>query len=87
MGTRRLSSTPASVAVTAHQYDVAGEGIGLWLARAIACRHGGDLFLQKNRGPTEFVLSLPSSLVYGPPSDDSAEEIDHLGEQSWANAC
>jgi signal transduction histidine kinase len=54
----------------AHQYDVSGEGIGLWLARAIVQRHGGDLFLRYNRNPTEFVLRLPPGLVHGPPPDD-----------------
>lgn len=54
----------------AHQFDVSGEGIGLWLARAIVRRHGGDLFVGCNRNPTEFVLRLPHSLQYGPPPDN-----------------
>jgi signal transduction histidine kinase len=58
----------------AHQYDVNGEGIGLWLARIIVRRHGGDLFLRHNRKPTEFVLRLPHDLVDGPPADDLPED-------------
>ncbi len=43
----------------AFEYDVAGDGLGLWLSRAIVQRHGGGLFVRSNRDPTEFVLVLP----------------------------
>ena len=56
----------------AHQYDVSGEGIGLWLARAIVRRHGGDLFVKRNRGPTEFVLRLPHDLDHSSPPENLA---------------
>jgi signal transduction histidine kinase len=54
----------------AHDYDVSGEGIGLWLARAIVRRHGGALFVRQNRAPTKFVLRLPHELQYGPPPEN-----------------
>jgi len=51
----------------AHTDDVAGEGIGLWLAREVIRRHGGSLELCRNANPTEFVMRLPRSLQYRPP--------------------
>jgi signal transduction histidine kinase len=53
----------------AHKSHVSGTGIGLWLARAIVRRHGGDLFVRNNRAPTEIILRLPHNLVHGPPPD------------------
>jgi len=56
----------------AHQCNVRGDGIGLWLARAIVRRHGGDLFVENNRRPTDFVLRLPHTLANTPPPDNLA---------------
>lgn len=53
--------------INAEQFDVQGGGLGLWISRAIARRHGGDLELRSLGRPTEFVLSLPLSLR-GEPS-------------------
>jgi two-component system osmolarity sensor histidine kinase EnvZ len=40
--------------------DVHGTGIGLYLSRAIARAHGGDLVLAKSPGPgCRFVFRLP----------------------------
>lgn len=57
----------------AHLLDVAGDGIGLWLARGIAKRHGGDIFLRSPHAPTEFVLVLPRSLEHAAPSDSRGQ--------------
>jgi signal transduction histidine kinase len=46
----------------AAQSNVGGTGIGLWLSKAIAKRHGGDLVMRRRHQPTEFVLILA-----GPP--------------------
>jgi signal transduction histidine kinase len=43
----------------ADQADVSGNGIGLWISRAIARRHGGELRLEKARDKTTFLLRLP----------------------------
>jgi signal transduction histidine kinase len=46
----------------AHEYDISGEGFGLWFAREMVRLHGGDLILRSARNPTEFVVILPTSL-------------------------
>jgi signal transduction histidine kinase len=51
----------------AHAYDVAGEGLGLWFARAITRRHGGDVVLRKREKPTVFAVLFPNSLRNAPP--------------------
>ena len=54
----------------AHQCDVAGEGLGLWLARDMAQRHGANILLRNRAKPTEFVIFLPESLKNNPPQDE-----------------
>jgi len=44
-----------------------GEGMGLWLARELVRRHGGELRLAHNSGPTEFVITLRQYLKYHHP--------------------
>ena len=39
-----------------------GDGLGLWLAREIVRRHGGDLVLGNCAQPTEFKIELPPQL-------------------------
>lgn len=51
----------------AYEYDVAGDGLGLWFAREITRRHGGDLVLQSAGNPTTFAVILPNSLRDEPP--------------------
>jgi signal transduction histidine kinase len=51
----------------AHMYDVAGEGLGLWFARVITKRHGGDVVLRNRKEPTVFAVVLPNSLRNAPP--------------------
>ena len=58
----------------AHAHDLMGEGFGLWFAKEIARRHGGDLVLSSASDPTEFVLALPSSLAERPPGDAITQE-------------
>ena len=43
--------------------EVTGEGIGLWIAKAVAKRHGGDLKLASRHKPTKFVLQIPKDRV------------------------
>jgi signal transduction histidine kinase len=58
----------------ATQYHVSGEGIGLWLARAIVRQHGGELTLERNREPTEFLVRLPRALAHGAPPEPRGDE-------------
>jgi hypothetical protein len=48
---------------------VFGEGLGMWIARGIARRHGGDLTLDKpnsKKWVTSFALKLPRGVRIGP---------------------
>ena len=58
----------------AYKFDVAGEGLGLWFAREIVRRHGGNLELRSPRAPTIFAIVLPNSLRHGPPRDTETKE-------------
>lgn len=58
----------------AHQYDVAGEGLGLWFGREIVRRHGGDLILRKQKDPTTFVIILPGYLKERAPDESETKE-------------
>jgi signal transduction histidine kinase len=49
-----------------------GDGLGLWLAREVVCRHGGELILQNRRHPTEFRVNLPVRLQNAPPPKEYA---------------
>jgi signal transduction histidine kinase len=49
------------------RFDQTGDGLGLWIASELVRRHGGKIFLRQNRGPTEFVISLPETLALYPP--------------------
>ena len=50
----------------AHQLDVAGDGVGCWLVRAIIKAHGGTVTVTSARHPTEFTIWLPASLEIPP---------------------
>ncbi len=58
----------------AYKYDVAGEGLGLWFAREIARRHGGDMMLRNSRDPTIFAIVLPNSLRNSPAQNSETKE-------------
>jgi signal transduction histidine kinase len=51
----------------AYDHDVAGAGLGLWFAREITRRHGGDVVLRNRNDPTVFAMILPNSLRTIPP--------------------
>ena len=42
--------------------NIPGSGLGLWIAKGIAEKHGGTLNLKSPLGPTEFLLTLPRNL-------------------------
>ncbi len=65
---------PGVRGVHACQHDPMGEGFGLWFAREIVRRHGGELILRNRVEPTEFVIVLPSSLAQEPPKDSRTRE-------------
>lgn len=50
------------------QEAAGGAGIGLWVAREIVRRHGGELRIASPRHPTELVIDLPSTLTQRPPA-------------------
>ena len=47
----------------AEQSNVAGDGLGLWIARNIIQAHGGKIELTGFRKPTQFTISLPKWLA------------------------
>ncbi len=49
---------------TAHEYDVGGQGLGLWFVREIVEAHGGTVEVTRQSYPTEFEIWLPSSRLY-----------------------
>lgn len=51
----------------ARLHDARGLGLGLALSRKLARDLRGDLVLNSNISPTEFVLTLPKSLAHEPP--------------------
>lgn len=57
----------------AYEYDVAGQGLGLWFAREIIGRHQGQLELRHLKDPTTFVISLPKALKKEGPANASEE--------------
>ncbi len=58
----------------AENYDVLGEGFGLWFSGEIAEIHDGFLELRSASEPTEFVLVLPEYLKDRSPDYDSVVE-------------
>ena len=55
-------SDRASSASVASTSNIPGSGLGLWIAKGIAEKHGGTLNLKSPLGPTEFLLTLPRNL-------------------------
>jgi signal transduction histidine kinase len=49
------------------QRDVAGQGLGLWVARQIVNGHGGRITATNHRKPTEFTIFLPKALALRAP--------------------
>ena len=47
--------------------NVTGQGLGLWVVRQIVKGHGGSITVTNLKWPTEFTISLPQTLTYGPP--------------------
>ena len=58
----------------AEDFDVGGEGMGLWFALQIVRLHGGTLTLRNNRNPTTFRIVLPYGLSTSPPIKVSSED-------------
>lgn len=50
----------------AEDIDVTGQGLGLWIVRQIIEAHGGNIKVTNLKWPTEFTISLPHALTYGP---------------------
>jgi signal transduction histidine kinase len=48
----------------AEQRNVAGDGLGLWIARRAAMAHGGNIQLTKCEDPTTFTIFLPKTLAH-----------------------
>jgi signal transduction histidine kinase len=46
----------------ADELDAAGEGLGLWLVREIIRAHEGRITVTSPRNPTEFTVTLPTSV-------------------------
>ena len=46
----------------AHAQYVAGQGLGLYVVRAIIQAHGGSIRITNNRNPTKFEIKLPKTL-------------------------
>jgi signal transduction histidine kinase len=56
--------------VTPENSHISGTGLGLYLARDLAMRHGGDVLVESKKGEgSRFVLSLPGAAR--PPDDQS----------------
>lgn len=54
----------------AEEYNVTGQGLGLWVSREIVVAHGGDLRLTNKKDPTVFSIQLPLSLQEAPPDSE-----------------
>jgi signal transduction histidine kinase len=66
--TPELAFDPVERSVKARTRPIRGLGLGLYLARAIARAHGGDVALERSDGPTRFRLTLPSADASGKAS-------------------
>ena len=57
----------------AEEFDVTGQGLGLWMVRQIIEAHGGKVKVTNRQWPTEFTIWLPRSLTSQPPILDKGD--------------